>query len=167
MPFFTISYWSCSFDFILSFSWSFASAVGQGSWSPLLIDFILLTVIGFIASQNHSGFSRVFRIIVPNRLVICRHFSLHIWGFNWLFLFPSATFAFSQNYAALVVVQVEAWILFEIPFELLGWLKVSLLPPFHPRDHWLCIPMGLETFLGLSIGGLDGVSLPAGLSSIA
>jgi hypothetical protein len=43
---------------------------------------------------------------------------------------------------------------------------MSLLPLFHPNDHWLSVPMGLKTFLGLSTGGLFEVSFPAGFSSI-
>jgi len=145
---------------------SFLPATGEGGGGALLVDLVLLAVVGLVAAQDHGGLACVLGVVVPDGLV--SHGVGLLGGvLDGLFVPPGVVLALAQDDATLVVVRIEAYISRGVPLELLGRLKMSLLPPFQPSDHWLSIPMGLWAFLvGLSTGGLEGVTLPAGLSSI-
>jgi hypothetical protein len=138
---------------------SFLAAVGQGGRSADLIHLVLLPVVRLIFSEHHSGFACSFGVVVPDGLGLSR---VLLAGFHF-FLPQLAALGIPEDDAALVVVAVEACVNGKVPLESLARLKTGLSLPCQPKDHWDCVPMGLETFLGL---GTSMELFPAGVSSI-
>lgn len=138
---------------------SFAAWSCQRGGRSDFVELIFFTIIGFFVSQNHCGFSCVFRVVIPNWF-----FSDRISFFFvvcWVdFLFLELIFGVSEDDVALIVIGDNTYVYIEIP---VGGRLVWFLESFcHPKDQLDWLARGL-CLVGLEMKELLlDVSCPAG-----
>ena len=139
--------------------------MGQSGGGPLLIDFILGSVVGLLVAEGHCGLACVLGVVVPNGTIGMRILLFKICSLlGRVFSLPAPLLLAEQN-TGLIVVETEAWVTKILPLDLLAWLPEALLAS-HPKVQVDLLVLGLGVFLGLSTKLLPEVFLPAGLSSI-
>lgn len=156
---------SCDFMIDRYNDWSFLASSIQGCRCPYLIKVVFFSIVRLLVTQNHSGLSSIFGVIIPNWWSICWiFFPREISRFG--FLLFKFCFRVSKDNTTLVMVRGNGWVRNWLLLAVLGLLPVFWELSCQPKDQVDSSPIGFVCFLGLeSMEELD-VSCPAGVLSI-
>lgn len=86
----------------------FLTALGQSSWSTLLIHLVLLAIVSLLSTQDHGSLPSKFGIVVPHWLLPHRRFF-----FSFIRVFEGLLSSIpcpllSKRDATLIVVEIES-----------------------------------------------------------